>query len=676
MQVCHKNTYSIQIGNMAFISTTTSLYLADTRTQSKVVYLPAASTAQGRLITFKDYFGTASLSTLRISTLGVDRIEFTSNFVDVNQDFESIEILAAGNTNWSILNAYMGGMVTKQRSTTVFGLQNLNVWLDGSDSTTMVYGSDSIRDVISWTDKSSNAYQFVPVNCNVRSRFSTNCITINQSTSHFLSVADIPGSQQQDLFCVINENSFRGPLMGILQNADLMWFETDGRYHTQFFADGNTSFVNVTGGVSVPRFFIFQGNFYFVRETNPGSVYLYSNATFTLVSTTSILVNTRGATVMDGRAYISHQTGLVTMLPSGLLSTTSFPPTSNFSGPCMFNNEIYVPSFTSNANAAYPTFKYNPATGTSTLVAFTNQNSPRHFQYNGNLYSINEGGTGNFLQVLNGGNTTAPNPFWSGVWNTNYTPALTYILFSNSIYYPQCNAGRLIEWRQDSGTLFIQNNTATTIIGGVGTVGVNRSGLVNYRGRIVLSPYSTDTRFFFCNVVWTGKGKGVSGGSDLIVFTNTLAQGGTGLSSAVYDGSLFVGRENADNLYRYGNGATVDVNVSSITGGPRVVMIRKNATTNSLWVNGTELSNKNVSFTYSNNLAQQWYVGGVTGSIINYYSDPGTDHMTGGLYEVMNFTSTLTTSDREKVEGYLAWKYGVQANLPVSHPYKSSPPTS
>jgi hypothetical protein len=66
----------------------------------------------------------------------------------------------------------------------------------------------------------------------------------------------------------------------------------------------------------------------------------------------------------------------------------------------------------------------------------------------------------------------------------------------------------------------------------------------------------------------------------------------------------------------------------------------------------------------------------VTGSILNYFSDPGTDHMTGGLHEVMNFTSTLTTDDRQKVEGYLAWKYGVQTNLPAGHPYFSSPPTS
>jgi len=32
-------------------------------------------------------------------------------------------------------------------------------------------------------------------------------------------------------------------------------------------------------------------------------------------------------------------------------------------------------------------------------------------------------------------------------------------------------------------------------------------------------------------------------------------------------------------------------------------------------------------------------------------------------------------ADRQKLEGYLAWKWGTQASLPIGHPYKGSPPT-
>jgi hypothetical protein len=657
---------------MAFISTNVSIYLADTRTPQKFVFLPAASTVQGRSLTFKDYFGNASFSTFRISTTGLDRIEFTSNFIDMNQDFETIEMLAAGPINWSIVGNYMGGLTTRFRSTTIFGLQNLNVWLDGFDSTTMLFANARTADVVTWRDKSSNGYTFIPVNTNVRSLFSTNCITMNQSTSHFISQSDIPGSQQEDLFCVINDNSLRGPLQGILQNADLMWFETDGRYHTQFFADGNQTFSAVGGAAISVRFFILQGNLYYQSETNPTSIYLYSNGAFTLVSTVTTIVNGRGASIFDGRAYIAHQNGLASMLPNGLVSTTSWPA-SNFFGAATYNNEIYSWSATSNTNAAFPTFKYNPITGLSTLVAFTNQNSARHFQYNGYLYSMNDSGTGNFLQILNGGNVISPLPFWSAVWNVNYTLSVNYIHFSNCIYYTQNNSGRLLEWRQDSGTLYVGLNSNSNFVHNVLPFW---SGLVNYRGRIGLFPGRWDNgAFTYCNSIWTGKGRSFSGSTDVNLLTN---QGyfNTGRASIVYDGTLFINSDAGANIFRYGNGATVDVNVSSIVGGPKVVLLRKNRTTNSLWVNGTELSNKSVTFTYTNNQPQPWYVGGVAGSIINFYSDPGTDHMTGGLYEILNFTSTLTSSDREKVEGYLAWKYGIQANLPVSHPYFSSPPTS
>jgi hypothetical protein len=34
----------------------------------------------------------------------------------------------------------------------------------------------------------------------------------------------------------------------------------------------------------------------------------------------------------------------------------------------------------------------------------------------------------------------------------------------------------------------------------------------------------------------------------------------------------------------------------------------------------------------------------------------------------------ITTSQRQKLEGYLAWKYSSASLLPGGHPYKSRPP--
>jgi len=47
------------------------------------------------------------------------------------------------------------------------------------------------------------------------------------------------------------------------------------------------------------------------------------------------------------------------------------------------------------------------------------------------------------------------------------------------------------------------------------------------------------------------------------------------------------------------------------------------------------------------------------------------------FFAVADITGTGGTdlTDLEKAEGYLAWKWGLEGNLPVSHPYKNSPPT-
>lgn len=46
----------------------------------------------------------------------------------------------------------------------------------------------------------------------------------------------------------------------------------------------------------------------------------------------------------------------------------------------------------------------------------------------------------------------------------------------------------------------------------------------------------------------------------------------------------------------------------------------------------------------------------------------------GFMAEVAIYDDVLSTSDRQKMEGYLAWRYGLQANLPGGHPYLSAPP--
>ena len=51
-----------------------------------------------------------------------------------------------------------------------------------------------------------------------------------------------------------------------------------------------------------------------------------------------------------------------------------------------------------------------------------------------------------------------------------------------------------------------------------------------------------------------------------------------------------------------------------------------------------------------------------------------TYHYEGTLYEILIYNTDLSVDRRQKIEGYLAHKWGIPMNLPNGHPYKSSAP--
>lgn len=66
-------------------------------------------------------------------------------------------------------------------------------------------------------------------------------------------------------------------------------------------------------------------------------------------------------------------------------------------------------------------------------------------------------------------------------------------------------------------------------------------------------------------------------------------------------------------------------------------------------------------------------------SEINHsYCDPfgryGGNLYKSGFGEILWFEGELTTEERQKCEGYLAYKWNMQSILPTSHPYKTYPP--
>jgi hypothetical protein len=86
------------------------------------------------------------------------------------------------------------------------------------------------------------------------------------------------------------------------------------------------------------------------------------------------------------------------------------------------------------------------------------------------------------------------------------------------------------------------------------------------------------------------------------------------------------------------------------------------------YVNGTIKIVNQLSYCYPGAINAPFSVGWGEGSTANTF--------TGHIAELLFYKDFLSTFDRERVEGYLAWKYGLQTNLPGNHPYSSLPPSS
>lgn len=79
--------------------------------------------------------------------------------------------------------------------------------------------------------------------------------------------------------------------------------------------------------------------------------------------------------------------------------------------------------------------------------------------------------------------------------------------------------------------------------------------------------------------------------------------------------------------------------------------------------------------TYQTDATQTWANDNATGFQIGGRQQTGTDYGNKYISEVIGLNAKLSDSDRQKLEGYMAWKWKLEANLPAGHPYKLFPPT-
>jgi hypothetical protein len=64
----------------------------------------------------------------------------------------------------------------------------------------------------------------------------------------------------------------------------------------------------------------------------------------------------------------------------------------------------------------------------------------------------------------------------------------------------------------------------------------------------------------------------------------------------------------------------------------------------------------------------------VSNSIGTWNQQSANGNIKAGISEIVMYNVDLSTSQRQNVEGYLAWKWGLVASLPANHPFKRWPP--
>lgn len=170
------------------------------------------------------------------------------------------------------------------------------------------------------------------------------------------------------------------------------------------------------------------------------------------------------------------------------------------------------------------------------------------------------------------------------------------------------------------------------------------------------------TDFLVCNASSSQRAESVyavvdlDNATDYRLIVGPSGNGGRQFYARLTDRRLTVAKQAAAELAVHSGAIAIDT--------PSVVGFTSTAGAFDLSLNGTVE-------TVSDSTA---YTGGLTTRIAQP-SGAASQSWDGLIAELVVVQPGAAAADQRRLEGYLAWKYGVQASLPGGHPYKSAPPT-
>jgi hypothetical protein len=669
-------------------------------------------------------------------------------------------------------------------------INGLNLWLDATDLSTLVT-SFVQNDLLQWNDKSSNAYNFVPVRPDCRPLVSTSgtssvAVLFNQVSSfHLLSKQKIPANSTLDFFAVLTPFSLWGPRQPIFDSADITVAETDTRFNTQIYADGNEFFRSITaantyppsqtyvgygntGGIvqsNWPNAFqgtaIYQGNLLVGQSSDlfmacnsrvPGlnlcnylQIYNRRAHQFEVWNNPLGDMNTKALAVYDNKLFAATYSTLSIYypgttqfaMPSTFLST-SFASlnnlivadnfgrnqwfwqntlgTSGFSGGgplCVYKRELYAATYggwvgsnnygsvtAAQCNTHPQLYKWSNQTSSISLVShiregWANQgNSAAIYSqlqrgmlpFRGDMYITGQLTWNNsgYMFRYNNQYPTRTNTFSNYFNNFSLGSVASYpALYYGSMILPIDGQSQRIYKYSDNRqlqnfgrtnftpSLLFNNGREMNVTGG--------GGMCTYKGSLWLMRAATINASNVYGNNYVEIYTGATGGtySNAIVRTAgpSPVQSNMNNLMIVHDGKIFLNAYSSNVIYEWGEGTSLDQPFSTLVGAPILLQIRKTPTYSQMYLNGTLVENQlTQTFTFEDQPAREMWIGGGAGTMCGGMSDPGSDHMEGAIHTIAQYNQVLSTDDRQKVEGILAWTYGIENVLPASHPYRNSRP--
>ena len=259
----------------------------------------------------------------------------------------------------------------------ISSIANLSLWLDGTDLSTMTinpmtFNISTTMDLLQWNDKSPNGYQFIPIRSNDRpkvSTYGTSSVGVcfdQVSSFQLISKTQIPANSTLDFFAVLTPYSLWGPRQPIFDSADITVSETDTRFNTQIYADGNDFFRPTLTQNSNNGAAVYKGSLYIGTNAGITSNYLqkYNRITrsFEYMNVPMSCNYTHSLAVYDGKIYTAGGSNPFTVVNyngntnpgTGFLefwngSDVNFKPTttmSNFAGPmAVHRRQLYAAMF-------------------------------------------------------------------------------------------------------------------------------------------------------------------------------------------------------------------------------------------------------------------------------------------------------------------------------------------